>query len=151
VKKVETNTGAPANPLRTVGGEARPFNKRRTSRVVIDIPVTVFGQNPNGKIFAEKTVTLTVNAHGALVSLKTDIDMQKSAVLAHSMSGEEIQCRVAYRKEVEKGHFEIGLNFTSPNPKFWRINFPPEDWNPADRKRANSSHKINAPLTKGSK
>jgi hypothetical protein len=29
---------------------------------------------------------------------------------------------------------EVGLEFSEPVPRFWRITFPPEDWNPADRK-----------------
>jgi len=130
-------------------GEAHPSSKRRSQRVVIDIPVTVFGQSPNGKIITESTKTVTVNAHGALVNLTTDIDSQKSALLVHIKTGTEVQCRVAYRKEIRKGQFEIGFEFGSPNPKFWGINFPPEDWNPSDRKRADSPQKLNAPAVKG--
>jgi len=26
------------------------------------------------------------------------------------------------------------IRLVAPAPRFWRITFPPEDWNPADRK-----------------
>src|ERR1700719_755809 len=110
-------------------------SKRRSVRVVIDIPVSVFGQDSDGKIFGEKTKTVTVNAHGALVIVKTNIDPQKPVLLQNTKTGAETQCHVAYRKEGERGLLEVGLEFEQALPRFWGINFPPEDWNPADRKR----------------
>jgi hypothetical protein len=128
---------------------ARPSNSRRSQRVVIDFPVSVFGQGVDGKIFAETTVTLTVNAHGALIVLKKDVDPEKPALLGNPKTQMEVQCRVVYRKEIEKGRYEIGLEFAQPFPRFWGINFPPEDWNPAERKKAVSPQKSNTGSTKG--
>jgi len=112
------------------------LNKRRSVRVVIKIPVTVFGQNVEGKIFVEETHTETVNAHGALIHMEKDIDPQKPALLSNTKTCMEVQCRIAYRKEIKKGQLEIGFEFMSPLPRFWGINFPPEDWDPSERKKA---------------
>jgi hypothetical protein len=30
---------------------------------------------------------------------------------------------------------EVGIEFSEPSALFWRVNFPPEDWNPEERKR----------------
>jgi len=116
--------------------EANPALKRRSVRVVIDIPVTVYGQTLDGTILGEKTKTVTVNAHGFLVNIKTNLDTQKPVLLINTKTGAEMQCRIAYRKEIEKGLFEVGLDFERPVPRFWGVNFPPEDWDPADRKKA---------------
>jgi hypothetical protein len=132
---------AMAKLINTVDGQARQFSNRRSIRVVMDFPVTVFGQNLDGKIFEEKTKTVTVNAHGALVVLKTDIDPQVSAIMGNTKTRTEVQCRIVYRKEIAKDQFEIGLEFASPHPKFWPMNFPPEDWNPSERKKATSSRR----------
>ncbi len=35
---------------------------------------------------------------------------------------------VAYLGPVRGGKAEIGLEFTTPCPIFWRVAFPPEDW-----------------------
>jgi hypothetical protein len=139
----------PAVQPRAGGVETHPSAKRRSQRVVIDVPVTVFGQSSSGKIFTENTKTVTVNAHGALVTLNVDIDPQKSALLLHAKTGTQVQCRVAYRKETKKGCFDVGLEFASPNPKLWGITFPPEDWNPADRKKAEPPTMKTVSSTKG--
>jgi len=118
---------------------------------VIDIAVEVFGHNLERKIFQEKTSTLTVSAHGASVVLNTNIDAQKPALLINCKTGATVQCRIAHRKELEKGRLEIGFEFENALPKFWAINFPPEDWNPADRKRPNLPSRPAASISKGAK
>jgi hypothetical protein len=137
---------ATANRIST---EARPSIKRRSMRVVIDFPVSVFGQSSDGKIFAEKTKTVTVSAHGALITLKADIDSRKPILLANTKTGMQVQCRIPSRKDSKNGAFEVSLEFANPLPEFWGINFPPEDWNPAERKKATSPHRPISASAKG--
>jgi hypothetical protein len=139
---------APTNPPRTAATEANPANKRRSQRVVIDVPVTVSGMLLGGKDFVETTKTVTVNAHGGLITIAAKIDPQKAALLVHVKSGNKIQCRVAYRKEIPGSRYEIGLEFANPSPTFWGISFPPEDWDSADRKKAELQDKVGAPSGK---
>ena len=108
---------------------------------MIDFPVTVSGQNSEGKIFCEETRTRSVNAHGAHVVLESEMALTKTALLANTKTENEIQCRVVSRKEIAKGQFEIGLEFANPYSRFWGMNFPPEDWNPAERKKVTSPHR----------
>jgi hypothetical protein len=131
--------------ISSANSEANPASKRRSMRVVIDVPVTVFGQTSDGKIFEEKTKTVTVNAHGGLIVVKTNIDPQKPMLLVNTKTGSEMQCHIVFRKEIEAGLLEIGLAFERPFPRFWGINFPPEDWNPADRKKAARPQPISNP------
>ena len=133
----------------TTKASSRSANTRRSQRVIIDFPVTLFGQGADGKIFAEQTSTQTVSAHGALVILEKDVNTQSPAILGNPKTQMEVQCRVVHRKEIGDNKFEIGLEFTKPIPKFWGINFPPEDWNPAERKKATSPQRNNPPTTKG--
>src|SRR3984957_20418748 len=128
---------------------ARHGSSRRSQRVVIDFPVTLFGQTQDGKIFAESTITQTVSAHGALVYLKENVNTQSPALLGNPKTQMEVQCRVVHRKEIAKDKYEIGLEFSTPVPKFWGINFPPEDWDPAERKKATLPPKLDSPTTKG--
>jgi PilZ domain len=129
-------------------GANRHGSSRRSQRVVIDFPVTLFGQSQDGKIFAENTNTHIVSAHGALVFLKKDVNTQSPALLGNPKTQMEVQCRVVHRKEIAKDKYEIGLEFSSPVPRFWGINFPPEDWNPAERKKAASPPAVKSPATK---
>jgi len=116
---------------------------------MIDVPVTISGLLLGGKDFVETTKTVIVNAHGGLITIAAKIDPQKAALLVHVKSGNKIQCRVAYRKEIPGSRYEIGLEFASPSPMFWGINFPPDDWDPADRKRAELPDKLGVPSVKG--
>jgi hypothetical protein len=136
------------NGISSPKSEANQSNKRRSRRVVIDVAVTLFGQNPDGKIFEEKTKTVSVNAHGCLVVLKTELDPQKPVLLVNARTGAEVQCRSCYRKEIEKGLVEVGLAFVVPSPCFWCINFPPEDWNSVDRKKPIRSETPTSTMTK---
>jgi hypothetical protein len=113
----------------------RSIANRRSSRVSIDMPVEIFGQGANGKVFREETSTTVVNAHGALLVLTSGTDVKASILLINKKTNMEVQCRVVYRKETEKGKAELGLEFVNPQPRFWGIAFPPDDWNNADRKR----------------
>ena len=116
----------------------KPVNQtkvRRSERVVIQIPVIVFGQNTNGHMFEEKTNTVSVNAHGALVTLKSEINLQKPLLLVHTRTQSEVQCRAVHRKEIDPGRLEFGLEFASSLPTFWDINFPPDDWTPWDHSK----------------
>jgi hypothetical protein len=149
--KPPTNPSAipSSTPPRTVAADANPANKRRSQRVMIDIPVTISGLLLGGKDFVETTKTVIVNAHGGLITIASKIDPQKAALLVHVMTGNKIQCRVAYRKEIQGSRYEIGLEFASPSPTFWGISFPPEDWDPADRKKAEFPDKPGVPSVKG--
>ena len=120
------------------GAQTNQANKRRSARVAIDFPVMVFGQNSDGRIFAEKTKTMAVNAHGALIELGTRVDPQKPVYLENTKIGSEVQCRIVFQKENRKDKFEVGLEFATPFARFWGMNFPPDDWNPADRKKVTS-------------
>jgi hypothetical protein len=139
------------NKISNGDGEARPVWTRRSSRVVIDIPVTLFGQSLDRKMFKEQAKTLTVSAHGALVSLQADVDSQRPVLMANPKTGMEVQCRVAYRKSTRDGGSEIGLEFATSLPKFWGIHFPPEDWDPAARKKATSPERAVDTSARGSK
>jgi len=110
-------------------------NGRRTSRVTIDISLVMFGQGSDGKVFREQTKTVRVNAHGGVVNLETDVDPQKPVIVLNESTKAEVHCRIANRAETAKGQIEVGFEFVTPSPKFWGINFPPEDWNPAERKK----------------
>lgn len=99
------------------------------------MPVEIFGQAADGKVFREETRTTVVNAHGALLVMTSASEIKPSILLINKRTSTEVQCRVVHRKETEKGKAELGIEFVTPQPRFWGIAFPPEDWNNADRKK----------------
>ena len=107
---------------------------RRSPRVAIDMPVEIVGQSVNGKAFRQETRTTVVNAHGAHLVLTTTTEIEVSIILKNKKTGAEVQCRVVYQKRMEGGKAELGVEFVDPQPRFWGIAFPPEDWSRAERK-----------------
>jgi hypothetical protein len=103
------------------------------------MPVEVSGQIANGTAFREETRTTAVNAHGALIVLTTPSEIKPSVLLVNKKTQAKVQCRVVYRKKLEGGKTEVGLEFVDPQPRFWGIAFPPEDWSRAERKLPGSS------------
>jgi hypothetical protein len=103
-----------------------------------DIPVEILGQQVSGKMFRQETRTLVVSAHGALLTLRMTSQIKPSILMIHKKTRAEVQCRVISLKESEPGKWELGLEFVTPQPRFWGIAFPPEDWNNADRKKPSS-------------
>src|SRR5580700_2468635 len=104
--------------------------RRRSQRVVMQVAVRILGIYAQGKAVEEETQTLAINAHGALVLLESRLTSGCKVQLQHKKTQEEHECHVAFLGPVRSGKAEIGLEFSSPHPTFWRVAFPPEDWTP---------------------
>jgi hypothetical protein len=114
---------------------------RRSLRVAIDMPVEVVAESLDGMTIRQDTRTTVVGAHGALLVLATTTEIKPSLLLINKKTGGEAQCRVAYQKRIESGKVELGIEFVDPQPRFWRIAFPPDNWSRADRKMPASPSK----------
>ena len=104
--------------------------RRRSQRVLMQVPIRIRGKDAQGNDFEESTETLAINAHGALVLLTARLTSGGAVHMRHNKTEEEQECHVAYLGPVRGGKAEIGLEFTDPRPTFWRVAFPPEDWTP---------------------
>src|SRR6267378_3616597 len=104
--------------------------RRRSQRVLVQVPVRIRGKNAQGVDFEEYTETLAINAHGALVLLTARVTSGGLVHMRHNKTEEEQECHVAFLGPVRGGKAEIGLEFSVPRPTFWRVAFPPEDWSP---------------------
>jgi hypothetical protein len=102
--------------------------KRRSQRVLVQVGIRLRGKDAQGKDFEEFTQTLAINAHGGLVLLSARVISGAVVHMRHNKTEEEQECHVAYLGPVRGGKAEIGLEFTTPRPTFWRVAFPPEDW-----------------------
>ncbi|MGB8542047.1 MAG: hypothetical protein WCD49_10480 [Candidatus Acidiferrales bacterium] len=112
---------------------------RRTQRVSIGMSVVVRGTEPD-HTFEEKTKTITVNANGCLVLLGTKVKRGQNLRIINPQTQEELACTVCFLGETRDGKSEVAFEFSEPAPKFWRIAFPPNDWDPSERKRAGAPH-----------
>jgi len=107
-----------------------PGPRRRSQRVLMQVPVKIRGNDTEGRKFEEETSTLAINAHGALILLQARITSGCKIHLQHNGTREEQECHVAFLGPVRSGKAEVGLEFSEARPGFWRVAFPPEDWSP---------------------
>jgi hypothetical protein len=102
--------------------------RRRSQRLFLQVRVIVAGKLPNQSPFSEETHTIVVNAHGALVEMATMLEQGQHVSLQNVRTSDKIECKVMLVKPVPAAKFSTAFEFVSPNPDFWRISFPPEDW-----------------------
>src|ERR1700690_2114021 len=104
--------------------------RRRSQRLFLQVRVVVEGRLANDSPFTEETQTIVVNAHGALVEMKVSLDQGQIVSLRNVLTSEKSECAIKLVTPSGPGKFNAALEFTNPNPEFWRISFPPEDWPP---------------------
>lgn len=125
----DVKTTAQAAPVEPSGSE-----RRRTQRVQIAMPVIVRSRDAKPP-FEEKTHTVSVNANGCLVKVATPLLRAQKVLIVNPNTTEELPCTVMFVGKKDGGKTEVGLEFAEASPLFWRISFPPEDWDPSERKR----------------
>src|SRR5262245_172237 len=102
--------------------------ERRSLRVWISIPVRASGKNADGRDFSEDTETIVVNAHGCLFGLHQPVKIRKDIVLTNLVTKEERVCRVVTLSDPSDKGVRVGIEFLSPSPGFWGVEFPPDNW-----------------------
>jgi hypothetical protein len=74
--------------------------------------------------FNEETVTLVVNAHGALLRLNAETRMGETVVLQMVSTNESQEGKVVFVSEGKDAKFHVGIELTEPTPHFWHVSFP---------------------------
>jgi hypothetical protein len=109
-------------------------NRRRSQRVMLSVAITV--RSDAADAFEEQTQTLIVNAHGALIALGAKVKNGQTLWIKNQSTHEEQACKVVFLGQPSEVKTQVGIEFTARCPGFWRIAFPPEDWNVPERSPA---------------
>lgn len=80
--------------------------------------------------------TVVVNSHGALLLLRHEISSGEMLVLTNPATQEELECRVVYLGDFGERGQRVGVEFLTPAPRFWGLDFADE---PARRGQADST------------
>jgi hypothetical protein len=102
--------------------------QRRSSRVFTRIPVRANGKNDQGRKFHEISQTIVINAHGGLLYLQESLQLGADLVLVNPATEEEQDCRVVYLGDSSDKGTRVGVEFLSPSPHFWGVEFAQQDW-----------------------
>jgi hypothetical protein len=98
-------------------------SQRRSTRMFHKMRVQAQGRAHNGKKFRETCETLVVNGQGGLLILKHEIDDGAMLVLTHPETLEEQECRVVFLGETNDRGQRVGIEFLTPAPRFWGLEF----------------------------
>jgi hypothetical protein len=96
---------------------------RRSGRVFHKMRVEARGRGHDGRKFREVCQTVVVNSHGGLLLLEHEIDQGEMLVLSNPDTEEELECRVVFLGEAGDKGQRVGVEFLSPAPRFWGLEF----------------------------
>ena len=105
-------------------GAAEPEDRRRSYRVALATPVSVYGWIDD-QPFSESTETLNVSAGGGLIPLSVSVRPSQELILTNLQTDEDLTCRVARSTRAPDGKILVGFDFTEGSPNFWQIDFIP--------------------------
>ena len=111
-------------------------SKRRSTRIVQAVPLTVVGVDALGRPFQERTSTLIINCHGCRYQSKHYVlkNMWVTLEVPHQDAGRPartVRARVMWiqRPRTVRELFQVGVELEVTG-NFWGIAFPPSDWFP---------------------
>ncbi len=102
--------------------------RRRSPRLFLQVRVLLEGRQATQEPFSLEAQTLVVNAHGALIEVGTALKQGQTVTMKNVRTGEAVQCTVKLVSPAPDGKFSTAFEFAQPNPNFWRISFPPEEY-----------------------
>jgi hypothetical protein len=97
---------------------------RRSSRVLVSLPLAVSGQKSDGSHISGAAETILVNRHGARI--RSAVPLETSMELRVAMLA-PYKWRVGQVVWADPAEKEYGIELSRPE-NFWGIYFPPEDW-----------------------
>jgi len=101
---------------------------RRSSRVFMRVRVVVAGKNSDSRRFREACETIVINAHGGLMYVSQPLSMDAILILTNPFTQEEQESRVVFLGEATDKGQRVGVEFLTPAPHFWGVDFVPADW-----------------------
>ena len=95
--------------------------ERRSTRLMLSVPVLVYGWATGDSPFTEITRTLSVNAHGGLLALIAMVQPGQMILLANSNTQEEREGRIVYVGREYDGQRKVGFELMGPAGRFWGL------------------------------
>ena len=105
-----------------------PANRRRSERVMLRMRIQVVAEDTHRQCQQAEALTQIVNAHGGLMKMPIELHTGQPLLLVNPQNNVEQGCRVVRIEDTADGDFAVAFEFDKPNPKFWPVVFPPEDW-----------------------
>ncbi len=111
-----------------MASESKVRERRRGERILIRIPVKLYGLARDGKHINESAEAVVVSRSGALLRTTTPLKPGSNLEVRHGISGETQLFRVVWVSDrAKEGRFDVGVELAEAREEFWGIRFPPPD------------------------
>jgi hypothetical protein len=97
--------------------------ERRSSRAFVRAKFMAVGKNHRGKRFRQVCETIVVSGHGCLFCINQELEMGAILTVVSPVTHEEQECRVVYVGEESAKGCRIAIEFLTPAPRFWGMEF----------------------------
>ena len=110
-------------------GIQSPRDLRRSSRIIISIPLEVAGRDADGREIRAAATTKYVNKHGAHLLAERPFPVNAEITLRLPHLEREQRCKVVWvsNERDETGRAGLGIQLERAE-NFWGVQFPPDDW-----------------------
>lgn len=95
------------------------FEDPNGKRVVVCVPIAVYGHRTDGEPFYRETFTVWVDGKGGLLTAAVSVRHGQRLLLTNQLTQEEQECRVVSVVNKDAGRAEVGIEFVHPAPNFW--------------------------------
>lgn len=102
-----------------------PQRARSTDRVTINIQITIFGADVDGRAFSEEAQTLEVSRNGALILSNRNLTSQEEILIRRERTGKEAPAQIVGQVRKGSDGLVYGVTLLDPNINLWDINFVP--------------------------
>ena len=103
--------------------EAVYTSSRRSQRIFRKMRLHARGRSLAGRKFREICESQVVSAHGGLLYLKNEVNQGDIIILENPVTQDEQECRIVFIGEPGENGQRIGVEFLTPAPHFWGIDF----------------------------
>jgi len=103
------------------------IERRRSSRVLIRIPIRIFGNLSAGEPLNAAAETIAVSRFGALLRISHPLPLGTRIEVLNGLSQETREFRIVRVGSADvDGLFDVGVEILYPARRFWGIQFPDE-------------------------
>jgi hypothetical protein len=117
------------DPMTTANVHRSQIAKRRSSRVALNAPIQLSGEDRQKRSFTMPAKATKLNKHGAAVQLDREL-LVGSTVIVRNKSGAQVSVRVVAQLAALQGVPTYAIEFTEQHDRvktFWGITFPPAE------------------------
>jgi len=99
--------------------------RRRGSRLVMQVPLSIRGKTRDGRVLSEHTLTEVIGAQGAMIRTSQLLQMGSDLEVTNRLSEQTLRFRVVWAGENQKeGQWEIGIEAAGMPEGFWGVLLP---------------------------